>query len=193
MKRNVELKKMIMTSGLIAIAFVFELISKFVLPMLNMPFGGHFLGLSMLPLVIVGFLYGIKYGLIAGFIYGIFEIILAPGGYIIGWSFLLDYLLGFTAFGLSGIFVGKLNQKKMLIFGVLLAGFVRYLSVSMAGVIFWSETASFDAWIYSFITYNLGYNLTTTLFTLVLLLFISKRIIIMNDQLLDEATIDQSR
>ncbi len=186
MRGNVELKKMIMTSGLIAIAFVFELISKFVLPMLNMPFGGHFLGLSMLPLVIVGFLYGLKYGLIAGFIYGVFEILLAPGGYIIGWSFLLDYLVGFTAFGLTGLFVGQLNEKKSMILGVLLAGFVRYLSLSMAGVVFWSETASFDAWVYSFITYNLGYNLTTTLFTLVLLWVIRQRILVLNDELLSK-------
>lgn len=184
MKSSLELKRLIMSSALIAIAFSIELIIKFVLPMFNMPFGGNFIGLSMLPMVIVGFLYGFRYGIIAGFVYGIFEIILAPSGYIIGWSFLLDYLVGFTAYGLTGLFVGKLSELRYVIIGVLLAGFVRYLSVSIAGVVFWSDIANFDAFFYSFITYNLGYNLSTTAITLGLLILIRKRIILLNDEYL---------
>jgi thiamine transporter len=184
MKSSLDLKRLIMSSALVAIAFAIELLIKFVLPMFNMPFGGNFIGLSMLPMVIVGYLYGFRYGIIAGFVYGVFEIILAPSGYIIGWSFLLDYLVGFTAYGLTGLFVGKLGQLKYVIIGVLLAGFIRYLSVSIAGVIFWSDVANFDAFFYSFITYNLGYNLSTTFITLGLLILIRKRIILLNDEYL---------
>jgi thiamine transporter len=184
MTQSLELKKLTMSSALVAIAFALELFIKFVLPMFNMPFGGNFIGLSMLPMVIVGFLYGFKYGVIAGFVYGVFEVLLAPSGYIVGWSFLLDYLIGFTAYGLTGLFVGKLKSVKFVVIGVLLAGFVRYLSVSIAGVIFWSETANFDAVVYSFVYYNLGYNLSTTVITLALLILIRKRIILLNDDFL---------
>ncbi|MFH0767068.1 MAG: energy-coupled thiamine transporter ThiT, partial [Bacillota bacterium] len=65
-------------------------------------------------------------------------------------------------------------------------GFVRYLSVSFAGVIFWSETANFDAWVYSFITYNLGYTTSTTAITIILALLIRKRIVDLNDQFLGQ-------
>ncbi|MFH0766799.1 MAG: energy-coupled thiamine transporter ThiT, partial [Bacillota bacterium] len=126
MKNSLEIRKITMSSALVAIAFAIELLVRFVLPMFNMPFGGNFIGISMLPLILVGYLYGLKYGVLAGFVYGIFEIILAPSGYIIGWSFLLDYLVGFTAFGLTGLFVGKLNSSKWTIIGITVAGFVRY-------------------------------------------------------------------
>ena len=163
-------------SALIAIAIVFELVVKFGFPLFNMPFGGNFLGISMIPLVIVGFAFGLKYGLIAGFIYGVIEIILAPSGYIIGWSFLLDYIFGFTAYGLTGLFVNKYNQPKYLIIGILFAGFIRYLSVSVAGVIFWSEVINADAFVYSFFIYNPWYNLTTTLLTLAVILALRPRL-----------------
>lgn len=173
-----------MSSALVSIAFAIELLIKFVFPMLNMPFGGNFIGLSMLPMVIVGYLYGLRYGIIAGFVYGLFEILFAPSGYIVGWSFLLDYLVGFTAYGLTGLFAGKLGSVRHVVYGVLLAGCVRYLSVSMAGVIFWSEVFNADAFFYSFVTYNLGYNLSTTALTLTLLLLIRKRILLLNEAFL---------
>lgn len=163
-------------SVLIAIAIVMELFTSYVLPLLNMPFGGNFLGFSMIPMVLIGFMFGLKYGLLGGFIYGVIEIMLAPSGYIIGWSFLLDYLIGFTAYGLTGLFASKYQKPKYLIYGVLLAGFVRYLSVSIAGVIFWSEVINADAFVYSFLIYNPWYNLTTTLLTLTVLLALRNRL-----------------
>ncbi|MDI6452046.1 energy-coupled thiamine transporter ThiT [Peloplasma aerotolerans] len=186
MNASRELKKITMSSGLVAIAFVIELLIKFVLPIFSMPFGGNFIGLSMLPLIFIGFLYGLKYGILACFVYGIFEIILAPSGYIIGWSFMLDYLLGFTAFGLTGLFVGKLGSAKWTIIGIAVAGFVRYLSVSFAGVIFWTEAANFDAWIYSFVVYNLGYMVTSTALTMIIALLIRKRVLDLNDQMMSQ-------
>lgn len=180
MQKSLELKKLTMSSAFVAIAFAIELVIRFVLPMFNMPFGGNFIGLSMLPLVLIGYFYGLKYGIISGFVYGIFEIILAPSGYIIGWSFLLDYLVGFTAYGLTGLFVGKLTSIKWTIIGIGVAGFFRYLSVSLAGVIFWSETADFNAWVYSFITYNLGYTLSTTALTALIAILIRKRMVDLN-------------
>jgi thiamine transporter len=172
-------QKITKVSALVAIAVVFELFVKFVLPLFNMPFGGNFLGISMIPLVLVGFLFGIKYGVIAGFIYGLIEILLAPSGYIIGWSFLLDYLVGFTAFGLTGLFKSRFSSVQSIVLGVLLAGFIRYLSVSIAGVIFWSEVINADAFVYSFFIYNPWYNLTTTLITLTILLLLRKRLPVM--------------
>jgi hypothetical protein len=62
MKSSLELKRLIMSSALIAIAFAIELLIKFVLPMFNMPFGGNFIGLSMLPMVIVGYFTDLNMG-----------------------------------------------------------------------------------------------------------------------------------
>lgn len=133
-ERQVELRKLIMSSLFVAIAVVIELLLK-ALPA-SMPFGGNFIGLFMVPLVFIGFMFGLKYGILAGLVYGVVEVLLAPAGYIVGWSFLLDYLIGFTAYGLTGLFKNKLNHYPSIILGVLLAGFIRYLSVSFAGVFF---------------------------------------------------------
>lgn len=170
-------KSLTTVSSLIAIAIVLELIVKLVFPLLNMPFGGNFIGLSMIPLVLIGFLFGIKYGLMAGFIYGVIEILLAPSGYIIGWSFLLDYLFGFMAFGLTGLFHGQLSSVKSVVIGILFAGFIRYLSLSIAGVVFWSDAMNADAFIFSFFIYNPWYNLSTTLISLLVVLLIKNQLI----------------
>lgn len=177
MTKQSELSKVTYTSILIAAAIVLELVNKFLFPYLNMPFGGNFIGLSMIPLVLIGFLFGLKFGLLGGLVYGIIELLIAPSGNIVGWSFILDYLVGFTAFGLTGLFIGKLKNAKYVIIGILLAGFVRYLSVSFAGVIFWSEIINTDAFVFSFITYNLGYNLSTTLITIIITLLLKNRLV----------------
>ena len=70
MSLKTETKRMLMTINLLAVAVVLDLVVS-AIPGLNasMPFGGKFFGLSMFPLILIGMLFGLKYGLIAGFIY----------------------------------------------------------------------------------------------------------------------------
>ena len=62
---------------------------------------------AMFPILLFALRYGIGKGLLAGFVFGLLQLLL-DGAYAWGWqSMLLDYLLAFTPLGLAGLFRGK--------------------------------------------------------------------------------------
>ncbi len=151
-----ETKRITEIAVLIAVAAVLEAVSTFI-PFLHMPQGGS-ASLGMLPVFFIAYKYGVKDGLIAGFIFGIFNF--ALGGFLIHWgSIIFDYFLAFTLLGAAGIYKGRaFNNNKNFIKGILLGGFLRYLMHSISGVLFFSQYAGPEgAFIYSFIFYNLPY------------------------------------
>ena len=164
MKKN--LLPLTETALLIALATVLELISKYFIH-IEMPQGGS-VSLSGLPILIVGFRHGYKYGLIAGLSFGVINFML--GGFWFHWgSIFFDYLFPFTALGLTGFFK-KTAEKNIFIFiiGIIIAGTIRYIIHSFSGVLFFgsyaAEAGYKDAvWFYSFIVYNLGYNAACTI------------------------------
>ena len=76
------------------------------LKFMELPNGGS-LTLAMFPILLFAVRWGLGKGLLAGFVFGILQIIL-DGAYAWGWqSIVLDYLLAFTPLGLAGLFRGK--------------------------------------------------------------------------------------
>ena len=89
---------------LLALALVLNVLSKSIFA--NMPQGGS-ISLAMFPRLLVAHRWGVGHGLLAGFCYGLLDMLL-DGGYAWGWqSILLDYLVAYTALGLGGFFKGK--------------------------------------------------------------------------------------
>lgn len=221
-----ETKKMLMTINLLTIAIVLDLVVS-AIPGLNlsMPFGGKFFGLSMLPLVLIGLFFGVKYGLIAGFIYALYNF---GFDYVIyidtlritleswtgeSWTaikiillILLDYVIPFTAFGLSGLFKGALQSKVKLTISMLSVSLVRLISSTLAGVILWSSSISYamqevesgephnlatrifgavgeSLWLYS-LGYNLLYITTTTIVVLLIAMITQKRLLMIVEPML---------
>lgn len=219
MALKTETKKMLMTIQLLAIAIVLDLVIS-AIPGLNasMPFGGKFFGLSMFPLVLIGILFGLKYGLIGGLIYAIYNF---GFDYLVyletlrvtleswtgqTWSFwkilsliLLDYVIPFTAFGLSGLFHRALSNNVKMISSMLFVSMIRLFSATLSGVILWSSSIEYamsevesggnpniatrifasvgeSLWIYSFV-YNLIYIFTTTALVVLVGVMIRKRLI----------------
>lgn len=176
MKKD-SVKKIVETSILVAMAVVIDLIFK-VIPFLRMPEGGHVTA-AMLPVLIIGFRNGWKYGLSGGLVYGILNFFL--DGYVlhIG-SIFFDYIFPFTALGLTGFFKekGKTLWKFNLI--IVLCCFIRYISHGLSGVIFfyeyayipdylsWNLSGNALYWIYSFVIYNLPYMGLSTILTVIL-------------------------
>ena len=157
-----ETKRITEIAILIAVAAVLEAISTFI-PFLHMPQGGS-ASLGMLPIFFIAYKYGVKDGLIAGFIFGIFNF--ALGGFLIHWgSIIFDYFLAFTLLGVVGIYKDKaFKNNKIFIKGILLGGFLRYLMHSISGVLFFAQYAGAEgAFIYSFIFYNLPYMAISTI------------------------------
>jgi len=163
MSQNVETKKMIATINLLAIAIVLDVLIN-AIPVLNlsMPFGGKFFGLSMLPIVLIGLMFGLKYGLISGFIYAMYNFGI---DYIIyietlritleGWTgeswgtfkivllILFDYVIPFMAFGLAGLFKDGFKNKLHFIYAFVFVSIIRLVSSTISGVILWSSSIEY--------------------------------------------------
>lgn len=74
----------------------------------TMPMGGEVTLCSMLFIVLIGYWYGVGYGVTTGVAFGLFQFLIEPFFLSIP-QFLLDYILAFGALGLAGAFR---NSKK---------------------------------------------------------------------------------
>ena len=73
---------------------------------MELPNGGS-LPPAMFPILLFAVRWGLKDGLLAGFVFGLLQLIF-DGAYAWGWqSMLLDYLVAFPPLGLAGLFKGK--------------------------------------------------------------------------------------
>jgi len=183
MKKN-EIQRITLTSVFAAIAFVFGLLTKYV-PGLNleMPQGGSVFGFPMIPIVMLGFILGWKYGILGGFIYGLTSVMLDGGLYHWG-SLFFDYLIAFGVLGLTGLFKKDLYHPVKFVLIILLVGFLRYVSHGLSGVILFGEFApeGVNPWVYSFIYYNLPYMISSTFLTALIATLLRKKMIILTEQ-----------
>ena len=161
-------KRLTESAMLLALAIVLELVSKLFIP--ELPFGGQVTIASMLPVVLISYRHGVRWGLVSGLGYAMMEMAIGartvtaafqPGyfgdGTMIGNALImciLDYLLAFTLLGLGGLFRNRVKQPgKALFLGVLVALGCRYLAHVGSGYILFSGWAEwfftqdgFPAW-----------------------------------------------
>lgn len=126
------------------------------LPFLNLPFGGGFTVASMLPIVIVAYMYGTKWGLLTAFTYSVVQMLLGfntisafflPGdSQMIWWRAILvciiDYVIAYTMLGFGGIFRKMYAKDKAICLGSIVALSLRYVAHIISGAIFfggWAE------------------------------------------------------
>lgn len=161
-QRKFDTKQLAFSSLAIALAVVTSMITLF-----KFPFGGSVTLLSMFFICFVGYLYGLKAGLMTGFAYGILQLILGP--YILfPLQVVVDYLLAFGALGLSGLFW---KSKNGLIKGYIAGILGRYFFAVLSGWLFFGEYA-WEGWAplpYS-LAYNGAYIFTEAAITLILLI-----------------------
>lgn len=150
--RKVKLTTHVMTN--IGIALALSTVLKMV-KFYQMPNGGSATLGSMVPILLIGLLYGPEIGFITGLLFGVIDFILAP--YIMHpVQVLFDYPLAFTALGIVGYFKNK--GKALTLVGVVLAIFARFLSHFISGIVFYASSApaGTSAAAFSF-TYNMSY------------------------------------
>jgi len=161
-------KRLTESAMLIALAVVLEIVGRTVIP--PMPFGGQLTLVSMLPIVLISYRHGVRWGLTAGLGYAMVQMALGadtvsaafqPGyfgdGTMVGRAItmcLFDYILAYSALGLGGCFRGKIQNKGIaLMSGSLVALGARYLCPIFSGYILfagWAEwfftQEGFPAW-----------------------------------------------
>ena len=161
-------KRLTESAMLMALAVVLELVGRTVIP--PMPFGGQLTLCAMLPVVLISYRHGVRWGITAGFGYALVQMALGAGtvtaafqpgyfgdGTMVGNAVLMclfDYVLAYTALGLGGCFrnVGK-NSGISLMLGSLVALSARYLCHIVSGYVLfagWAEwfftQEGFPAW-----------------------------------------------
>ena len=103
-KSHLRIRALCESAILLALAIVLNMLSKSLFA--NLPQGGS-ISLAMFPLLLIAHRWGWGSGLLAGFCYGLLDMLL-DGGYAWGWqSILLDYLVAYTALAVGGFFKGK--------------------------------------------------------------------------------------
>ena len=161
-------KRITESAMLLAIAIVLEFAAKLFIP--ELPFGGQITIVSMLPVVLISYRHGLKWGFVASLTYAFLEMAIGmktvsaaflPGYFEDGTMVikalimcLLDYVLAFSALGLGGIFRNKITAPgKALLCGSLVALGARYLCHIASGYILFSGWAEwfftqdgFPAW-----------------------------------------------
>jgi len=136
-------------------------------PIYHMPQGGSVTIAGLVPLLWFAQRRGLKYGVFAGFIYGLIHAIL-PGSYIIHpVQGLLDYPLAFAALGLAGAF------KRIPTVGIAVGIVGRFLCSFAAGIIFFTSF-SIDGIIGS-ATYNGIYLIPEFVITAIVIYILLKR------------------
>ena len=145
---------------MLALAMVLAMVCALI-PFLNLPFGGGFTVASMLPVVIISYMYGMKWGFFSAAIYSVIQIVmdlyLGKGSTLIALFMpnsedfmgigaaiailIIDYLVAYTLLGFGGAFRKMKNKTLALTLGVVLALSLRYLAHIVSGYIFYGAWA----------------------------------------------------
>ena len=143
-------KQLVFSAVAMALAMVTSMLKLF-----EMPLGGSVTLFSMLFIVLIGYWYGPKAGIMTGFAYGLLQFILDPVFYSVP-QMIVDYPLAFGALGLSGFFSGK---KYGLQIGYLVGVLGRLVFAFLSGLLFfaaYAEGTGMSAPVYS-LAYNGSY------------------------------------
>ncbi len=139
-------QKLVLSGIMIAQAMIFSFITIY-----KLPYGGSITLLSMLPIILVGFIYGVRWGLLTGVVYGVLQGILgaatssAFAGLDIGSVLLvclLDYLVAFGVLGLGGVLKKRIASVPVAVgIGAFIATVLRYAAHVLSGYIVYGSYA----------------------------------------------------
>lgn len=126
---------------MVALGTVLSFIKPF-----DLPYGGSITLCSMLPIMFYGYRCGPKWGLAAGFVFSVLQLLFGLddlkgiSALMVVGSILLDYLLAFTVLGLAGMFRGKIrNNAAAFTLGRLVTGLLRYVCSFLSGWLLWAQ------------------------------------------------------
>lgn len=142
---------------------------------IKFPFGGSVTFFSQLPILIIGYRYGIKQGLLTGFLMGIIEMLfgLKNFSYVTGiGSYLIlifaDYIVAFSVLGLGAMFKNKIkNQALSLAASGAVVSVLRFICHFISGATIWGGYADGKPVLLYSLTYNGGFMLPELIITVV--------------------------
>lgn len=155
---------------MLALATVLSMIK-----VIDMPYGGSITAFSMVPIIIIAYRYGVKWGLLTGFVYSLIQMLLGASNLSYATSaialiaiIMLDYVLAFSLLGLSGIFKNKFNNPVVeATVGATMVCIIRYICHVISGCTVWAGVSipTSDGLVYS-LGYNAAYMVPETIITI---------------------------
>ena len=146
------------------------------LAVVKFPFGGSVTIFSQVPMVVVSYRYGIKWGAFTGLCMGVIQMLFGMGNFayvsgIVAYLILIfaDYIIAFGALGFGGMFKNKIKNPLVAIaLGGAVVSVIRFLCHFISGVTIWGDYAdgAQAVWEYS-LTYNAGYMVPELIITVV--------------------------
>lgn len=146
------------------------------------PAGGS-ISLAMIPIFILAFRWGIKGGILSGFLWGILQIAAGEAYILYIWQGIIEYGFAFASLGLAGVVAAKVqaavkekNARDTLTYitlGILIGGLSRFFLHFLAGTLFFGEMApeGQPVWLYSLI-YNGSYMIPSMIICTVVVFYL---------------------
>ena len=157
MKLTNKVRRLTESAMMIALATAISFICSLIpVPPFNFPFGGGITIAGMLPIILIAYFYGAKWGFLTAFVYSLVQMLLGhstvaslflpveEGGMQLYAALLIcfiDYVLAYTVLGLAGLFRRSDGSVKGLIVGSVVALSARYLCHIVSGAIFYGAWA----------------------------------------------------
>ncbi|MBR3082809.1 MAG: energy-coupled thiamine transporter ThiT, partial [Clostridiales bacterium] len=159
-EKNISKTRMLTEAAImLALATVLSIVK-----ILELPYGGSVTVACMLPIVIIAYRHGVKFGLLTAFVFGVIQQIfgLKTLSYVTTWQSVvaviaLDYIVAFTVIGLGGVFRKMPSQANGLMMGTVLVCALRFLCHVISGATVW---AGLSIPTNAALIYSIGYNAT---------------------------------
>ncbi len=178
--RNKNLQKLVLSAIMIAIGTVLSLFK------VDFVMGGGVTFCAMLPLVIVAWKYGTKWGVFTAFVFSILQCLLGIDNVQYATSVLMavaiilfDYIVAYTVIGFAGIFKNsEKNRNYALVCGICTTFFARFLCHFITGWLIWDalwpNEFEMIAPVYS-LCYNGSYMLAEAIITSAVAVILMKK------------------
>lgn len=145
------------TAVMLALSTILSMIVLF-----DMPMGGSVTPFSMLPVMVIAYRYGFKWGLLTGAVYGVLQMFLGMNNlsYATNWVaavciILFDYVVAYMAVAFAGLFRKLKNQAIGFSIGVVIACVLRFICHFITGVTVWAD---YSDGVWPVVSYSLIYN-----------------------------------
>jgi thiamine transporter len=164
-----------------ALAYLLDLFSGFLFSRI-WPQGGS-VSIAMVPVFLMAFRWGVKGGVLTGFILGLLQFILGFSQIFHPVQGIIDYFIAFALLGVAGVFAGQVkesmqkgNKKSWIAFviaGTFIGSVLRFIAHFISGWVFFGSWApeGQPAWLYS-IVYNSTYMIPSMILSAVIVILV---------------------
>lgn len=166
-----KIRRLAETAIMLALATILAELS-----VIKFPFGGSVTIFSQVPMIVVSYRYGLKWGAFSGLGMGIIQLLFGLENFayvsgIVAYLILVlaDYIIAFGALGFGGMFKNKIKNPVLSIaLGGAVVSVIRFICHFISGVTIWGDYSggAQAVWEYS-LTYNAGYMVPELIITVV--------------------------